>query len=145
VIVLANQLEQARRAEAGAADDGGGVAESGGMCANFGDEGLGGFKHRVGAASEVVGMAFAAGAQTRGAGGLASGKEADVLPLWFARRAGRKAVDAGGADADEKAAVVGRIARHEPVEHAGFGEAWRTGGHGGRFGRGRAHGNHGAQ
>src|SRR5690606_8946254 len=110
VVVLAEEFEETGGAEAGAAHDGAGVAKGGGGGADLDDELFDGFKHGVGPAGEVVGVALLAGPQAGGAGGLGGGKEADVLGLGFARGAGGQAVDAGGGDAEEEAAVVRRIA-----------------------------------
>jgi hypothetical protein len=82
--MLAKKFEQARGAEAGALHDGARIAEGCGPGANLGDELLDAFEDRVGAAGEVVGVAFFAGTQSGGAGGFGGREEAGVFALRFA-------------------------------------------------------------
>jgi len=123
VIMEAEKLERARGAETEAFDDGAGVGKGVGVGANFGDDGFDGFEDGIGAAGEVVGVAFLAGAEAGGAGGFAGGEEADVFELGFPGLAGREAVDAGGEDAEEEPAVAGGVAGEDTLIHRGGGEA----------------------
>ena len=123
VVVLAKQLEQAGRAETGAAHEGAGVGEGGGVGARLGDDGLDRFEHRVGAAREVVGVAFLARAQTVGAGGLDRGEEHGVFRLRLLGVAGGQAVDARRGNAEKEAAVATRVAGEHAFVHRGIGHS----------------------
>lgn len=144
VKVKAEEFERAGGAEAEAFDDGAGVGESGGILAEFGDDGFDGFENGVGAAGEIVGVAFLARTEAGGAGGFAGGEEADVFELGFPGLAGREAVDAGGEDAEEEPAVAGGVAGEDALIHRGGGEARGAERfHRGKVGREWAGGNHG--
>jgi hypothetical protein len=68
----------------------------------------------------VVGMATQAGAVAGGAGGGGIGEEGDVPRQRLADPARRAAVDAGGPDGGDEAAVVGGIGGEEgPLEFGG--------------------------
>ena len=116
VIVLAKQLEQPRRAKTRASHDRAGIGESRRLGTHLRHKPLDVFEHGIGAAREVVGMAFPARAQAGGAGRLAAREEAHVFRLRFARLACGQAVDAGGEYPGEKAAVARRVA----LQHAGI-------------------------
>lgn len=126
VIVEAEKFEGASRAKAEAFDDGAGVGKTGGVDANFSDDGFDGFEDGIGAASEVVGVALLAGAESGGAGSFAGREEADVFELGFAGLAGREAVDAGGEDAGEKSAVAGGVAGEDALIHCDGGKTRRA-------------------
>ncbi len=142
VIMETKKFERAGGAEAEASDDGAGVGEIDGTVANLGDDRLDRFEDGVGAAGEIVGVTFLARAETGGAGSFAGGEEADVFELGFAGLAGGEAVNAGGEDAGEKAAVPGGVAGEHALIHRGGGEAQGAGLHRGKIGGERARGNH---